>query len=156
MTDALGIKPPSFYAAFGSKAALYRRALDRWTATGAIPLHEILREDRPVAESLAALLEEAARRYAGDSAAPGCLVLEGTRCNDAEARASARALSDAAETVIRDYIAQRHQAQADPLTDYVTTIMSGLSAKARAGHSLDQLLASARTAGAALTPALSP
>ena len=29
LTEALGINPPSFYAAFGSKAGLYARILDR-------------------------------------------------------------------------------------------------------------------------------
>jgi TetR/AcrR family transcriptional repressor for divergent bdcA len=154
VTDALGINPPSFYAAFGNKAGLYARILNRWAETGAIPLTDILRADRPVAESLAAVLEEAARRYAADPAAPGCLVLEGTRCNDLEARAAARTFNLAAEELIRDYIAARHPAEADRLTDFVSTTMSGLSAKARNGHGLDQLLATARLAGLALKQAL--
>ena len=32
LTGAIGIAPPSLYAAFGSKAGLYREALDRYTA----------------------------------------------------------------------------------------------------------------------------
>jgi len=150
VTDALGINPPSFYAAFGSKAGLYARILDRWADTGAIPLGEILRPDRPVAEALAEMLEEAARRYAADPAATGCLVLEGTRCNDQEARAAARAFNVAAEGAIRDYIAERHPEEAGRVADFVSTVMSGLSAKARGGHGLEQLLATARMAGAAL------
>jgi TetR/AcrR family transcriptional repressor for divergent bdcA len=154
LTEALGINPPSFYAAFGNKAGLYERILDRWTATGAIPVADLLRPDRPVAESLTAVLEEAARRYAGDPAAPGCLVLEGTRCVDPDAREAARAFNLAAERVIRDYIAARHPEDAGHVTDFVSTTMSGLSAKARNGHGLDQLLATARLAGLALAQAL--
>ncbi len=154
LTEALGINPPSFYAAFGNKAGLYGRVLERWAGTGAIPLADILRRDRPVAESLAALLEEAARRYAADPAAAGCLVLEGSRCNDRNARAAARAFAVAADGVIRDYVAARHPDDAGRVTNYVTTIMSGLSASARDGHGLDQLLATARLAGSALTEAL--
>lgn len=148
--EVLGINPPSFYAAFGSKAGLYSRILDHWASTGAIPLADILRPDRPVAEALAELLEEAARSYASDTGETGCLVLEGTRCNDREAREAALAFNLGAETVIRDYIAARHPAEAERLTDYVSTTMSGLSAKARSGHSLEQLLATARIAGLAL------
>jgi TetR/AcrR family transcriptional repressor for divergent bdcA len=154
VTEALGIKPPSFYAAFGNKAGLYTRILDRWAETGAIPLTDILRPDRPVAESLAALLEEAARRYAADPAAPGCLVLEGTRCNDPDAREAALSFNLAAESVIHEYIAARHPEDAERVTDFVSTTMSGLSAKARSGHGLDQLLATARLAGLALKQAL--
>lgn len=156
VTDALGINPPSFYAAFGNKAGLYSRVLDRWTENGAIPLAALLRSDRPVAECLAAVLEEAARRYAADPVASGCLVLEGTRCNDREAREAARAFNLAAEGLIRDYIAARHPADAERVTDFVSTIMSGLSAKARNGHSLDRLLDTARLAGSALWQALPP
>src|SRR3954467_10984225 len=59
LTKALGINPPSFYAAFGSKAGLYARILDRYAAAGAIPLKRILGADRPPAEALAEVLVEA-------------------------------------------------------------------------------------------------
>ncbi|KAA2212154.1 TetR/AcrR family transcriptional regulator [Pseudoroseomonas oryzae] len=154
LTEALGINPPSFYAAFGSKAGLYIRAVEHYNETGAVPLPEILRPDRPVAECLALLLEEAARNYAANPAATGCLVLEGTRSNDPEAREAARAANLAAEEVIRRYIAARHPEEAERMADFVSTIMSGLSAKARDGHGLDRLLATARLAGLALAQAL--
>lgn len=154
VTDALGINPPSFYAAFGNKAGLYERVLDRYAETSAIPLAELLRTDRPVAESLAAVLEAAARCYAADSAATGCLVLEGTRCNDKEAREAARAFHLAAEGMIRRYIAARHPGEAERLTDFVSTTMAGLSAKARNGHGLDQLLTTAKLASLAIAQAV--
>lgn len=150
VTEALGISPPSFYAAFGNKAGLYTRVLDRYAETGAIPLRDLLRPERPVADCLADLLEEAARHYASDSVNTGCLVLEGTRCNDLEARQAAYAAHLAGESVIRNYIAERHPKEADAATDLITTIMSGLSAKARNGHTLDQLLGTARLASLAL------
>lgn len=150
ITRALGINPPSFYAAFGSKAELYARVLDRYACTGAIPLKDFLRPDRPVAEGLAALLEEAARRYSTDTAATGCLVLEAARCVDEGARAAAGAFQVDAEGAIRAFIADRHPEEAERLADFVATTMSGLSAKARTGQSLDRLLATARLAGEAL------
>jgi TetR/AcrR family transcriptional repressor for divergent bdcA len=154
VTEALGINPPSFYAAFGSKAGLYARVLERYNGANAIPLATLLRADRPVAECLATLLEEAARYYAADPAAAGCMVLEGVRCNDKEARSAARAYNLGAESVIRDYVAARHPEEAERLTDFVSTTMSGLSAKARNGHGLDQLLATSRLAGIALRQAI--
>jgi len=154
VTQALGINPPSFYAAFDNKAGLFARVLDRYSQIDGIPFADLLRADRPVATSLAAVLEEAARRYAADPAASGCLVLEGTRCNDGDARQAARALNVGAENAIRDYIAARYPDEAERITDFVSTTMSGLSAKARNGHSVDQLLASARLAGQAVAQAL--
>jgi TetR/AcrR family transcriptional repressor for divergent bdcA len=154
ITAALGINPPSFYAAFGNKLGLYNRVLTRYAQTGAIPLGDLLRPDRTVAESLGALLEDAARRYARDPEASGCLVVEGVRSDDTDARAAACCYQKGAEDVIRTYIAARHPEKAGDLADFVSATMSGMSAKARTGLSLDRLLAIARLAGQAINQAL--
>lgn len=156
VTDALGIKTPSFYAAFGSKAGLYNRVIERYGSNGAIPLGALLRDDRPVAECLTAVLEEAARLYSADPDATGCMVLEGCRSNDAEARTAARAAHLAAEQAIQAYIARRHPEQAQEVALYVSTVMNGLSAKARMGQSQASLLSSARLASLSLAQVLPP
>lgn len=155
ITSALGINPPSFYAAFGSKAGLYAMVLARYSETKAVPFNELLRPDRPVAECLTAVLEEAARRYTADPPAAGCLVLEGIGCDDPEARGAACAYHKAAEDMIRNYIAAHHPDVAGRLADFVSATMAGLSAQARNGVELDRLLATARLAGRALTHELS-
>lgn len=152
LTQALGINPPSLYAQFGSKLGLYARALERYAGRGAIPYEQILRADRPVAEALEELLEEAARRYAADGGA-GCMVLEGTHCNDPHARELACRYNAAAEEVVRAYVAARHPKVAATVADYVSTTMSGLSAKARNGYDQERLLATARLAAAAVEQA---
>ncbi len=150
LTEALGVNPPSFYAAFGSKAGLYARTLCRYSRTQGVPLDEILRPGRPVAEALAAVLEDAARRYAADPAAAGCLAIEGARCNDPEAREAARALTTAGADAIRRFVAATHPEAAGRLADYVVTVMTGLSALARQGHRLDRLLATVGLASQAI------
>ncbi|MFT8242996.1 TetR/AcrR family transcriptional regulator [Roseomonas sp. BN140053] len=154
LTEALGINPPSFYAAFGSKAGLYARILGRYTAGEGVPLAEILRPGRPVAEALAEVLEEAARRFGADPSGAGCLAIEGTRCNDPEARQAARALTAGAEDALRGFVAATYPEAAGRLADYVVTIMAGLSAMAREGHGPDRLLATARLAGLGLAQVL--
>ncbi|WP_245818404.1 TetR/AcrR family transcriptional regulator [Muricoccus roseus] len=157
ITEALGINPPSFYAAFGSKAGLFARVLERYTRCNGLPLDALLQPGRPVAEALAALLEEAARRYAAnvaDPAAAGCLVLEGQRCNDPAARDAASALNDAAVEAIRAFIAARHPRQAEALTDYVGAVLTGLSTAARAGQGQERLLATAALAAQAIRATL--
>jgi TetR/AcrR family transcriptional regulator, repressor for divergent bdcA len=153
VTQALGINPPSLYAAFGNKIGLYARVLDHYAGTGAVPLARILRPDRPLAEALAEVLVEAARCYTADPARPGCLVLEGLRSNDRGACEAAKPYHAAAEAAIRDYIAARHPEDAARLTDFITTSMAGLSASARDGHGPDRLMATARLAGLALAQA---
>lgn len=154
LTTAFGINPPSFYAAFGSKAQLYKRVLDRYAMTGAIPLLQILGANRPLAVSLTQVLEQAAHAYAADPSATGCMVLEGTRCNDLEARETACCFHVAAQEVIRNAIAERYPLEADRLADFVSTTMAGLSASARHGQSLERLMATAQLAGVALAHAL--
>lgn len=155
LTQALMIKPPSFYSAFGNKFGLFTRVLDRYAETDAIPLTEILRDDRPVGECLKSLLEHAARRYGSNPETPGCLVLEGTRCHDQKARDAARTFHSAAESKIHSYVAERFPEAADGVTDFIGTVMAGFSAKAREGHDVARLLASARLASQALSQEIS-
>jgi TetR/AcrR family transcriptional repressor for divergent bdcA len=150
LTRALGINPPSFYAAFGSKAQMYAKVLDRYALSGAVPLLQILGADRPLADSLTHVLEQAARNYAADPSATGCMVLEGTRCNDPDAREAACGFHVAAQDFIRNSIAQLYPLEADRIADFVSTTMAGLSASARHGQSLDRLLSTARLAGMTL------
>ncbi|MBP0574951.1 hypothetical protein J8J27_30000, partial [Mycobacterium tuberculosis] len=72
----------------------------------------------------------------------------------AEACAAARPFQVAAEDVIRRYIAARHPEEAARLTDFVSTTMTGLSAKARDGLGQERLLAAARLAGLAVAQLL--
>lgn len=124
LTQAIGINPPSFYAAFGSKADPFSRILDRYAAQDAIPLPDLLSADRPIAECLVAL-EEAARRYAADPGAAGCLVIEGARCADREAKGAAGAFITAAEEAIYRFIKPlRYPDQAACIQDYMSTVMA--------------------------------
>ncbi|WP_295466309.1 TetR/AcrR family transcriptional regulator [uncultured Pseudomonas sp.] len=154
LTQALGIRPPSFYAAFGSKLELYQRVLERYISNGALLLRQILEAEQSLAVALTQVLEEAARSYAVDPGATGCLVLEGTRSDDPQARAAADRYHQAAQALIRARIAACQPQRAEELADFVITTMAGLSASARHGQSVERLLASARLAGLALTQAL--
>jgi TetR/AcrR family transcriptional repressor for divergent bdcA len=154
LTQALGINPPSFYAAFGSKAGLYTRVLERYSGAEGVPLAEILRPGRPVVEALAAVLGDAARRYATHPDAAGCLAIEGARCNDAEARGAARALTSGAEEALRRFVAATHPEAAERLAAYVVTVMTGLSAMARQGHGPDRLAETAALAATAIEQGL--
>ncbi|STI78294.1 TetR family transcriptional regulator [Escherichia coli] len=104
----------------------------------------------PVGECLVEVLKEAARRYSQNGGCAGCMVLEGIHSHDPLARDIAVQYYHAAETTIYDYIARRHPQSAQCVTDFMSTVMSGLSAKAREGHSIEQLCATAALAGEAI------
>lgn len=135
LTDALGINPPSFYAAFGSKAALFERVLERY-AGSALPLDDVLRSGRSVPEALAELLMTAASIYVANPLEAGCLVIEAARSSpDADGAVAARQYRAATLQRIRDFVAQERPAVADRIADFVDLTMSGMSASARDGWS---------------------
>ncbi|PZU67549.1 MULTISPECIES: TetR/AcrR family transcriptional regulator [Sphingobium] len=153
LAQAMGINPPSLYAAFGDKAALFDRVLARY-ARNALPVDDILVPGTPPATALTELLRTAARIYAADPAAPGCMVLEAARGADAIAAAQARCWKDRSVDRVRDYLAPGHPEQALPVADYMVAVMSGLSSDARNGKPVERLLAIADMAGLALKAAL--
>lgn len=145
-----GIKPPSFYAAFGSKAGLFQRALERYTASKANVFGNALAKGGAVLEVIERTLLEAARIYPERDGAAGCLVMDGTRNSiDPEARALAAALKEASRASIRDFIATEFPARADELTSLVTIALAGMSSAARDGAKASTLKAFAEAASRA-------
>jgi len=146
LTEELGIKPPSFYKAFGSKAAYFERILSRYSDS-VLPLGEILRPGRSVREVLSDLLEQAARTYGEDAQLRGCLVLECARGSaEDESVILARRKAEVRRRQVRRFVARENRLAAKEVSDYVATVMSGLSASAREGMSVARLVAVARAA----------
>lgn len=150
LTEALAIKPTSFYRTFGSKAEYFARILERY-ARSVLALDSILRPGRPAAEALTDLLERAARTYAGDALLRGCLMLEAARGADNDVSADlARRSAQHKRSHIRVFVALSNPDAADAVTDYIASVMSGLSASAREGMSEDRLVQVAKAAAAVL------
>lgn len=150
LTRELGINPPSLYAAYGSKAELFERAMQRHAENSALPLARILSLERPPAEALTALLVAAARQYGGDPCLRGCMITEGMRADDKTARRAAESLGQAGSDAIHAYIASKHPTRARQVTDYVLVTLRGLSSFACMGLSQKRLVETARIAGRAL------
>jgi len=130
----LGIKPPSFYAAFGSKAGLFERALQRYTASEFNVFQRAQAEGGDTAEVIDRMLNFAVRLYPEHDGVAGCLVLDGARNSaDPEACALSAAAKQASRAAIRNFIAAEYPARADDLADIVTIAMVGMSAAARDG-----------------------
>jgi TetR/AcrR family transcriptional repressor for divergent bdcA len=150
LTEALGIKPPSFYAAFGSKAGFFEQVLERY-ARSTLSAADILVPGRAPGEALADLLEAAAREYAKDPELGGCLVLEAARgdCRP-ESGQLARQLAGRRHEEVRRFVALSKPEAAEAAADYIVAAMSGLSASARQGVGEERLVAIARAAAAGL------
>lgn len=146
LTQVLDINPPSLYAAYGSKAGLFEHALRRYVAEQALPAPAIF-EGRELGDAVTTLFVSAAEQYSRDVACRGCLVTEGTRAADPEARAIANEISELMIATVTQEIRQRAPEQGDVLADVVITIMRGLSAAAFTGMNPVRLRAAAVKAG---------
>ena len=142
LCGAMNIRPPSFYAAFGSKAGCFARVVERYAdGRGGAVLRDAMAAHDDPREGLPALLAAAADAYAESSL--GCLVMEAGTGEGAEACAAARARTRAA---IRDYAARATDAP-DAVAGLVTVALTGLSGAAKNGAGRDELRAFAQLAG---------
>jgi AcrR family transcriptional regulator len=74
LTQAMGITPPSFYFAFGSKDGLFLKVLENYLTTRMGPVEAALQE--PTARGVAeVMLRRMADLYGDDSHPPGCLAV---------------------------------------------------------------------------------
>ncbi len=151
LTETLGIVPPSFYAAYGSKLALFERTLRRYAGTEALPLQQVLASDAPPAEVLTALFVAAAKHYTRDPVLRGCMVTEAMRADDPQAAAIATELAEEGSTAIREYIARFAAAEdVDRIADYVLVTLRGISSYACLGFTTEKLVGCSGIAGKAL------
>jgi len=76
LTEAMGINPPSLYAAFGNKEGLLKAALDRYTKLRAAWMEEVL--NAPTARDVAErMLMGIADKQTDPANPPGCLLVQG-------------------------------------------------------------------------------
>lgn len=151
LTQALEINPPSLYAAYGSKLALFERTLRSYRSTDFLQIEKILRPGRPPAEALTDLMIAAARHYTKDADKHGCMITEALQGDDEQACALAAEQAKEPREQIRSYIAAHApKSEVDRITDYLLLNLRGLSAYARLGYTQKKLIDCARTAGRAL------
>ena len=151
LTQALGIVPPSLYAAYGSKLELFERALRNYAAHHSLPFEELLaREDVP-AEVLTELFVAAARHCTANPLRLGCMVTEAMRADDEKAAAIAITMAEHGTALLRVYVASHARAEeVERIVDYLLLTLRGISSYACLGYSQDKLVNCAKIAGSAL------
>ena len=75
LTSAMGINPPSLYATFGDKQALFQEAVQRFQDTQGAMLFRALGEESTARRSIARLLLDVAAGYTNPANPPGCMVI---------------------------------------------------------------------------------
>jgi len=148
LTEAMGINPPSLYAAFGNKEQLFRQALDRYADVHAAARTEALAAPR-AREAMAVLLRQTARSLTDKSSPAGCLYVQGIAGAGEHASCIREMLSEkraSHEKDIRDRLKRAKvegelPADADPaaLARYLSAIMQGMSVQAAGGANRKEL-----------------
>jgi AcrR family transcriptional regulator len=148
LTAAMGINPPSLYAAFGNKERLFRKALDRYAERRTTFWNEALAA--PTARAMVEhLLRESANFLTEACNPPGCLFVRG-----------ALSCSEAADAIQRDLSARRAEAEVklrqrlehakndgemppelEPAdyARYIMTVLEGMSVRAAGGATREEL-----------------
>lgn len=140
-----GISAPSFYAAFGSKEALFREAVALYNSTEGAPMVNALATGSTARAAIEGLLRAAARSFCKSGNPRGCfLVLGAVNCTPASKSVEAfmREQRDFREKVIRARLALGvaegdvpPAADLKALASFYTTVLNGMALQARDGAS---------------------
>jgi len=139
---AMGIKPPSFYAAFGSKEQLFRRVIELYAARGAPIVADALSQPTAYAV-IERLLRKTADADTDPSRPAGCLFVQGAlTCSDkaSDIRGELAARRVAVEPLLEQRLRDAQDAgdasivgSPDKVARYVSTIIQGLAVQATSG-----------------------
>lgn len=159
LTAAMGIASPSLYAAFGSKEALFRLALEHYSATEGREIWGGVEQAGSAHDAVRSYLMDTARVFTRRSKPAGCLIV-----------LSALHPAERSDTVRQTLIAMRErtvenlrarlrqgvatgeiaaQANLDAIARYYVTVQQGMSIQARDGASRRDLETVAQAALAA-------
>ncbi|WP_369200513.1 TetR/AcrR family transcriptional regulator [Streptomyces sp. PU-14G] len=151
LTEAMGIRPPSLYAAFGSKEQLFREAVELYGRTEGGVTARALDEAATAREAIGETLRGNALVYTEPGSPTGCMiVLAATNCAPEHEAVRSLLCDDrrAMERSLRDRM-DRGVAEGDvpagtdtrALAAFYATVLFGLSVQSRDGASRDDLLA---------------
>jgi AcrR family transcriptional regulator len=143
LTKAIGVAPPSLYAAFGSKAGLYQRAMERYEETRGILDAAAIRSARSLPEAVRVLLTDAVTAVTQRQHERGCMISSGLVACHPDHAGLARDAA-ARREALRGRIVQALSpfAQGDQLerlTRHLAAVMQGISIQARDGVAPSEL-----------------
>lgn len=146
LTAAMGVTPPSLYAAFGDKERLFDEASARYFERTCEGLDRALA--LPTArEAVARMLQDTARAHTGASTPAGCLMLTEPRL-DGQREELRRRLRDRLDRGVRDGDLP-DGTDVDRLAAFLVAVLRGMSGCARDGGSRADVEGIAATALAA-------
>ncbi|GLW04894.1 TetR family transcriptional regulator [Microtetraspora sp. NBRC 13810] len=154
LTRVMGIGPPSLYAAFGDKRALFEEVVDSYGHAFGAFAARALEQEPTTRAGVARMLREAAEEYTRPGRPRGCLVISAaTNCTSEEVEGALRERRNATVRDIQRRI--EHDISTGELPEgtdarvlavYVGAVVQGLSQQARDGATRAELEAVAAAA----------
>lgn len=156
LTAAMGITPPSLYAAYGDKKRLFMEAVARYRAgtggqngAGTVASDQMIDDAPTAADAARQMLDGSALHFTGPDTPPGCLLATGAiscSTNAADVQSALAAIRHGIETRLRAKIeADISSGVIPPDTDagilaaYIMVVIQGMSTLARDGASRQKL-----------------
>lgn len=149
LTAAMGIASPSLYAAFTSKEALFREAVDFYNATEGLAPQQALNSPGSARQAIEAMLRHNARAYTDPGNPTGCLVIlaaiggipESDEVSRFLARCRRRDVDDVRQRIARGIDDGDLPDTVDPasLARFVCAVLQGMSMQARDGATAEEL-----------------
>lgn len=156
LTQAMGITAPSLYAAFQSKAALYRESLARYGEKEGAFAARALEEEPNLQRAMGRLLRDTARQFARSGRPRGCMVSTAVLTCAEENQEVARHTAGLRRDALGRFRARFERAvaegelpagtDAEALARFFGAVIQGMSVQAQDGASEAQLLTIAETA----------
>ncbi|WP_433435161.1 TetR/AcrR family transcriptional regulator [Nonomuraea sp. CA-141351] len=156
LTAAMGIRPPSLYAAFGDKRQLFEEAVRRYQETYGAFTTRALAEEPTGRAAIERVLRESAAEYASDSHPAGCLIITAAvNCGpeSAEVQELLRGFREAAKGALKERIDEDVAAGLLPahtdtegLATFYAAVIQGMSTQSRDGAPAAALLHTAALA----------
>jgi AcrR family transcriptional regulator len=159
LTAAMGINPPSLYAAFGSKEALFREATDLYSETEGVDIWRSLHQPATARQAVEGFLRESAAAFSRAGDPPGCLIVLGALNSNGNNAAICEDLRQRREANVAELRTRLEAAvregelpagiDCEAIAVFYVTVQQGMSIQARDGASYARLLAAADGAMAA-------
>ena len=149
LTSAIGIQPPSLYAAFGDKRALFLECVRLYSQRHEGDVRQAFVEETTAKRAVERMLHALAAKYTDPTHPPGCLVI-GALANHAPENADVadelRAMRNGFKQGLVDRIQQDIQAGVLPadtdaraLATFYAGVAQGMSRQAQDGASYEEL-----------------
>lgn len=166
LTGAMGIGSPSLYAAFGSKEALFREAIELYGRIEGPEIWDVVENAPDACAAVEGFLTATAHSFSRPGKPRGCMVVL-SQLNTTEASASVCAALRENRAQGQSALEARLRRAVDDgdlppsvdvaaLAAFYLTVQQGMSIQARDGASQERLLAVAKGAMAAWEPLTAP